>query len=199
MQDELRDARKRMCRANELSCNRFNKKRKHIEFQQGDHLWLRVKPNRYSRLQEGRAKLSYRYVGPFPVERKILEVAYRLTLPKHWRLCRTFHVSLLKQFVRAPLAAQVLDELATPRELPDANVAGEPPGFELLGGGVVPELQTGNHTVTEGSIQAPGKKPRRLRECMRLSPDLSACSSTQKQRKGPAKPKIQGIPDSLGR
>lgn len=76
MQDELQEACKRMQRANEQACNKVNKKRQEVTFEVGEFVWLRVKPNRYSRLQEGKAKLFYHYVGPFPIEKKILSVAY---------------------------------------------------------------------------------------------------------------------------
>ncbi|XP_073782014.1 uncharacterized protein [Danio rerio] len=44
-------------------------------------------------------KLSPRYVGPFQIERQISPVSFRFTLPKHYRISPTFHVSLLKPAV----------------------------------------------------------------------------------------------------
>lgn len=43
-------------------------------------------------------KLEWKQFGPFEVVEKLGSQAYRLAIPKHWRIHDTFHVSLLEGF-----------------------------------------------------------------------------------------------------
>ncbi|MCI70333.1 hypothetical protein A2U01_0091596, partial [Trifolium medium] len=58
-----------------------DKKRKDVEFQEGDHVFLRVT----STTGIGRAlkwkKLSSRFIGPYQILKRIGKVAYRIALP----------------------------------------------------------------------------------------------------------------------
>jgi hypothetical protein len=77
-----------------------DKRRKDIEFQVGDHVFLRVNPV----TGVGRAlncrKLTPRFVGPFEIVEKIGVVAYRITLPPSLsNLHDVFHVSQLRKYV----------------------------------------------------------------------------------------------------
>lgn len=62
----------------------------------GQWVWLSTRDLRLRLLCK---KLSPRYVGPFQIERQISPVSFRLTLPNHYRISPTFHVSLLKPAV----------------------------------------------------------------------------------------------------
>ncbi|KAL8441241.1 hypothetical protein Emed_007593 [Eimeria media] len=75
-----------------------NKKRRDLQFKEGDRVWLSAAHLPVS----GSPKLRERYVGPFPVERVINDVTYRLTLPPSYTVYPVFHVSLLKPYHQYP-------------------------------------------------------------------------------------------------
>ncbi|XP_062100942.1 uncharacterized protein LOC133806875 [Humulus lupulus] len=77
-----------------------NPKRKHVEFQVGNHVFLRVLPMKGNKRFDKKGKLSPRFVGPFKILERIGEVAYRLAMPpslsgEH----NVFHVSMLRKYV----------------------------------------------------------------------------------------------------
>ncbi|MCO5580095.1 hypothetical protein L7F22_033961 [Adiantum nelumboides] len=60
-------------------------------------------------------KLGMRYYGPFQVCDKINDVAYRLTLPKGWKIHNAFHVSILR-----PSVGDVPEDMV-PEEQPEVE------------------------------------------------------------------------------
>jgi hypothetical protein len=81
----------------------YDKKRKHVEFQEGDHVFLRVT----STTGVGRAlkskKLTSKFIGPYQISERIGKVAYRIALPVTLsNLHDVFHVSQLRKYVSDP-------------------------------------------------------------------------------------------------
>ncbi|KAL0177903.1 hypothetical protein M9458_026797, partial [Cirrhinus mrigala] len=66
------------------------------EYQPGELVWLST---RDINLRLPCRKLSPKFIGPFPVVRRLNEVTYELQLPPHYRIAPSFHVSLLKRHV----------------------------------------------------------------------------------------------------
>ena len=74
----------------------------HIEFNAGDHVYLRVRERNISLNLGSCAKMSPRYYGPFEVLERIGPVGYRLEFPASTRAHNFFHVSLLKKYIHDP-------------------------------------------------------------------------------------------------
>ncbi|WVZ87966.1 hypothetical protein U9M48_034537 [Paspalum notatum var. saurae] len=79
-------------------------RRRKLEFQVGDFVFLKVSPKKGTRRFGLRGKLSPRYVGPFQVVERVGPVAYRLNLPSDLSVVHNvFHVSLLRKCLREPI------------------------------------------------------------------------------------------------
>jgi hypothetical protein len=79
-----------------------NKKRRPLEFEVGNHVYLRVSPVNGMKRFGVKGKLAPRYIGPFPILKKYGTVAYKLDLPLSLAgLHDIFHVSQLKKCLKA--------------------------------------------------------------------------------------------------
>nr|GEX59693.1 putative reverse transcriptase domain-containing protein [Tanacetum cinerariifolium] len=73
-------------------------RRKPLEFEEGDHVLLKVSPWKGIVRFEKKGKLARRYIGPFEILKRIGLVAYRLRLPQELsNVHDTLHVSNLKK------------------------------------------------------------------------------------------------------
>jgi hypothetical protein len=71
-----------------------SKRRRPMEFEVGDHVYLRVLPTKDMKMFGVKGKLAPHYIGPFPILEKCGYVAYKLDLPPSLaRVHDIFHVS----------------------------------------------------------------------------------------------------------
>ena len=69
-----------------------NKHRKHMIFNEGDFVMLRIEKRRLKSVETNPVvKLAPRFYGPFKIMAKINDLTYRLDLPPHWQIHNTFH------------------------------------------------------------------------------------------------------------
>jgi hypothetical protein len=89
-----------------------NKRRRPLQFEVGDHVYLKVSPMKDMKRFGVKGKLSPRYIGPFPILEKCGKVAYKLELsPSLVGGHDIFHISQLKKCLKAPVDV-VLPEVA---------------------------------------------------------------------------------------
>ena len=79
--------------AQKLQKRAHNKGVKPKTYAPSDKVWLN---NKYIKIKQNR-KLEAKFFGPFRVLYPIGKQAYKLELPKEWRIHDVFHVSLLEQ------------------------------------------------------------------------------------------------------
>jgi hypothetical protein len=92
-----------------------NKRRRPLEFEVGNHVYLRVSPMKGVKRFGVKGKLAPRYIRPFLILEKCGSVAYKIDLPPSLAgVHDIFHVSQLKMCLKAP--AHVLLPEVTPLE-----------------------------------------------------------------------------------
>jgi hypothetical protein len=80
-----------------------DKRRKLLQFEVGDLVYLKVSPTRGVQRFGMKGKLARRYVGPFEILEVCGPVAYRLQLPPQLgAIHNIFHVSQLKKCIKIP-------------------------------------------------------------------------------------------------
>jgi hypothetical protein len=86
-----------------------DKRRKPLQFEVGDHVYLKVSPTKGVQRFGIKGKLAPRYIGPYEIKETCGPVAYKLKLPPHMSAVHdVFHVSQLRKCVRLP--TEVLPE-----------------------------------------------------------------------------------------
>jgi hypothetical protein len=87
-----------------------NKRHRPLEFEVGDHVYLRVSPMKGMNRFGMKGKLAPRYIRPFPILQRCGTVTYKLELlPSLARVHDIFHVSQLKKCLKAPVDVVLLE------------------------------------------------------------------------------------------
>ena len=83
-------------------------RRRPLEFEVGDHVFLKVMPKRGVVRFGKRGKISPRFIRPFEILERVGTVAYRLALPPSMSgVHEVFHVSMLRRYTPDP--AHIVD------------------------------------------------------------------------------------------
>ena len=101
--DKVRMIQERMRAAQSRQKSYADRRRKPLEFEEGDHVFLKVTPI----TGVGRAikskKLSPKYIGPYQIIHRVGNVAYQIALPPLLsNLHDVFHVSQLRKYISDP-------------------------------------------------------------------------------------------------
>ena len=101
--EAMQQIRGRMCIAQIRQKSYANSRRRNLEFEVGDMVFLKVAPMK-GVLRFGRkGKLSPRFIGPFEILERIEPVAYKLALPPSLSsIHNVFHVSTLRRYLANP-------------------------------------------------------------------------------------------------
>lgn len=80
-----------------------DKRRKPLEFEEGEHVFLKVSPTTGIGRAIRAKKLNPRFIGPFQILKRLGPVAYQIALPPSLsNLHDVFHVSQLRKYVSDP-------------------------------------------------------------------------------------------------
>ena len=101
--DKIKLIRERLKTAQSRQKSYADCRRRHLEFQVGDSVFLRVSPWKGVFRFGRKGKLSPRYIGPFEILERVGPVAYRIALPSDLaQIHDVFHVSALRQYLADP-------------------------------------------------------------------------------------------------
>jgi hypothetical protein len=108
-EDRVRVIMKNLEAAQAMQKSYHDKRRKPLQFEVGDHVYLKVSPSKGIQRFGIKGKLAPRYIGPCEIKETCGPVAYQLKLPSHMSAIHdVFHVSQLRKCVRLP--TEVLPE-----------------------------------------------------------------------------------------
>ena len=123
-EDKVRIIQTNLKAAQSRQKNYADKRRKPLQFQVGDFVYLWVSPTKGVQRFGIKGKLSPRYIGPFEITEACGPVAYRLQLPYQLAAIHNiFHISQLKKCIKVP--TEIIEQQAIEVE-PDLSYAEQP-------------------------------------------------------------------------
>ncbi|XP_073122024.1 uncharacterized protein [Henckelia pumila] len=101
--DVIAKIRDRMLTAQSRQKSYSDQRRRDLEFEVGDHVFLKVSPWKGVMRFGKKGKLSPRYIGTFEILEKVGARAYRVALPPNLGgVHNVFHISMLRKYVANP-------------------------------------------------------------------------------------------------
>ena len=121
---DVQNIRDRLKAAQDRQKSYADTRRKDLEFEVGDQVFLKLSPWKGVVRFGKRGKLRPRYIGPYEITQRMGVIAYQLALPTDMsRVHDVFHMSMLWKYVADP------SHILTPYQLPireDLTYIGEP-------------------------------------------------------------------------
>ena len=92
-----------MCTSQSRQKSYADSRRRNLEFEEGDPVFLKVAPMKGVLRFGCKGKQSSRFIGPFKILERIGSVAYKLALPPSLSSVHSiFHVSMLRKYILDP-------------------------------------------------------------------------------------------------
>lgn len=116
--DKVKLIRGRLLAAQSRQKSYADNRRRPLEFQIGDWVFLKVSPMKGVMRFGKKGKLSPRYIGPYQIIRRIGMVAYELDLPADLEAVHpVFHVSMLRKCIGDPSKIMPVKEIQITEDL----------------------------------------------------------------------------------
>jgi len=116
--EKVRAIQERMRATQSRQKSYVDRRRRPLEFEAGDHVFLRVTPTAGIGRAIKSRKLTPRFVGPYQILRRIGVAAYEIALPPHLtNLHNVFHVSQLRKYVADPSYVLESDDIQIREDL----------------------------------------------------------------------------------
>ncbi|KAL3363282.1 hypothetical protein AABB24_012529 [Solanum stoloniferum] len=126
--EKFRLIRERLKTAQSRQKSYADNRRRDLEFEIGDWVYLKISPMKGVMRFGKKGKLSPRYVGPYQILTCVGKVAYELDLPSELAPVHpVFHVSMLKKCIGDPVSILPLESLGV-----DENLSYEKVPVEIL-------------------------------------------------------------------
>ena len=101
--EKIKVIRARIKTAQDRQKSYADNRRRELEFEIGDHVFLKVSPMKGLKRFGKKGKLQPRYIGPFEILARVGKVAYRLALPPSLQsVHNVFHISMLRKYHPSP-------------------------------------------------------------------------------------------------
>lgn len=122
MQEQVKLIQQRMKAAQDRQKSYADVRRKVMEFQVGDFVFLKVSPMKGIKRFGIKGKLGQKYVGPYEILERIGEVAYKIALPPSLAgVHDVFHISQLRKYMGDPSHILTADEVIVEPNLTIVN------------------------------------------------------------------------------
>nr|KYP76551.1 Retrotransposable element Tf2 [Cajanus cajan] len=118
-----------------------DRRKKDLEFQEGDHVFLKVTPWTWVGRALKSRKITPRFIGPFQILKRVGSVAYQIALPPNLsNLHDVFHISQLRKYIHDP--SHVIESVRVEDRMVKQLRGKEILLVKVIWGGATPESAT---------------------------------------------------------